>query len=101
MASIASGPTRRPDATDGHYSHAGSGHIEFHINLLKTICKKYFNLLSSFFNISESKCKPEADESAARAVESVELAQPQRVGHFFHFVSTGPRVCGTEMLRSQ
>ena len=87
MASIASGPTRRPDATDGHHSHAGSGHIEFHINLLKTICKN-FNLLSSFFNISESKCKPEADESAARAVESVELAQQkkhfvQRVGHFF------------------
>ena len=67
---------------------------------------KNFNLLSSFFNISESKCKPEADESAARAVESVELAQQkhfaQRVGHFlFHFVSTGLRVCGTEMLRSQ
>ena len=57
VASIASGPTRRPFATDGHHSHAGWGHSassnlhEFHISTcLKRIRCCHFSIFFKIFS---------------------------------------------------
>ena len=60
VASFASGPTRRPFATDGHHSHAGWGHSassnlhEFHILLKKNKDVVISHHFSRFF-MAESK----------------------------------------------